>query len=123
MFHVAFAARNGCNRVVVCASDTDIIVLCMYHLSKIPGLQELWIWKFANEFIPVHVIAEMLDPAFVNALPAIHAISGCDTTSRLYKRGKKSAVLQDMSLCQGLAMLAPDGVPIAQMKHMGQLNV
>ena len=73
MFNVAIAARNGCNRVVVCASDTDIIVLCMYHVSKIPG--------------------------------------------------QKSAVLQDMSLCHGLAMLAPDGVPIAQMKHMGQLNV
>ena len=35
----------------------------------------------------------MLDSAFVNALPAIHAISGCDTSSRLYKTGKKSAVL------------------------------
>ena len=122
MLHVAFAARNGCSPVVVHASDTDVIVLCMYHLSMVLGFQELGIWKSANEFIRGHVIAEMLDPAFVNALPAIHAISGCDTT----KRGQKSAVLavkQDMSLCQGLAMLAPDGVPIAQMKHMGQLNV
>ena len=81
MFHLAFSVQNGCKRVVIC-SDTDIVMLCMYYADTIAGLKELWVWKSCNEFIPAHEIASSLGLLIVNALPAIHAITGCDTTSR-----------------------------------------
>ena len=90
MLHVAYSAQNGSKRVVVRASG--IVTLCIDYADKIRGLKELWIWKSMNEFIPAHEIAASLGPTIVNVLPALHAITGCDTTSRLYRKGKKSAM-------------------------------
>ena len=37
---------------------------------------------------PVKWIGERLGPDLCNVLPAIHAFGGCDTTSRLFGKGK-----------------------------------
>lgn len=44
--HVAFCAENyGCSQAVIQATDTDVIVMGIYHSQHIPGLNELWIQK------------------------------------------------------------------------------
>eukprot|EP00745_Piridium_sociabile_P029609 TRINITY_DN48831_c1_g1_i4.p2 TRINITY_DN48831_c1_g1~~TRINITY_DN48831_c1_g1_i4.p2 ORF type:complete len:222 (-),score=27.38 TRINITY_DN48831_c1_g1_i4:119-784(-) len=42
-------------------------------------------------YIPVHVIARELGPSKAMALPAFHALTGCDTTSAFFGKGKKTA--------------------------------
>ena len=39
----------------------------------------------------VHVIARELGPSKAIALPAFHALTGCDTTSAFFRKGKKTA--------------------------------
>jgi len=40
---------------------------------------------------PYHHISTKLGIAVCKCLPAMHALSGCDTTSALYKLGKRTA--------------------------------
>ena len=44
-----------------------------------------------ERFIPVHTIAEKLGERFCLFLPALHSLTGCDTTSAIYKIGKRTA--------------------------------
>ena len=44
--HAAYSVRNqGCTRVVIKAIDTDIAILGVYHIHRMPGLKELLIQK------------------------------------------------------------------------------
>ena len=43
-----------------------------------------------RRFIPVHDICRSYSPVFINILPAIHALTGCDSTSAFFGIGKKS---------------------------------
>ena len=44
-----------------------------------------------ERFIPVHTIAAKLGERFCLCLPALHSLTGCDTTSAIYKIGKCTA--------------------------------
>ena len=87
------------SRVVVRCYDTDVLVLLIYYCAK--GM-------FANckvymnaghcrkttnrqRFIPVNEITSKIGQDVSICLPAAHAISGCDTTSSLFKIGKRTA--------------------------------
>ena len=87
------------SRVVVRCDDTDVLVLLIYYCAK--GM-------FANckvyinaghcskttnrqRFIPVNEITSKIGQDVSICLPAAHAISGCDTTSSLFKIGKRTA--------------------------------
>ena len=57
-----------------------------------------FIWKHIklvhwehHKYIPVHVVAAQLGPSKAPALPAFHALTGCDTTSAFFGKGKKTA--------------------------------
>lgn len=52
-----------------------------------------------RRFIPIHIICKELGSSICLALPIIHALTGCDTTSAFYRIGKKTAlnVAQKMS--------------------------
>jgi hypothetical protein len=52
-------------RVVIQATDTDIIIMAVYFIQQIDGLQELWVQKF-NFFIPCHQIAAKLSSMFLS---------------------------------------------------------
>ena len=42
-------------------------------------------------YVPVHTIAQNIDPRVLKCLPAAHALTGCDTTSSFFKIGKQTA--------------------------------
>ena len=85
--------------ITVRCYDTDVLVLLIYYCGK--GI-------FANcnvymnaghcskttnrqMFIPVNEITSKIGQDVSICLPASHAISGCDTTSSLFKIGKRTA--------------------------------
>ena len=85
--------------IIVRCDDTDVLVLLIYHSDK--GV-------FANckvymnaghcskttnrqRFIPVNEITSEIGQDVSICLPASHAISDCDTTSSLFKIGKRTA--------------------------------
>ena len=52
--HLYYCVQTlGCTRVVIHATDTDVIILSMYYYSCLPTLQELWIQLKSDSYLPV----------------------------------------------------------------------
>ena len=88
-------AQYGYTRVVIQATDTDILILAIYYSVRIHGLQELWVHK-GSTHLPCHNIAGMLADKFslpvllaTSALLCGHIMSGCDAVSYAFRKGKK----------------------------------
>ena len=96
--HMAYSCTHlEHKRAVVHANDTDIVVLCMCHFNRIENLQELWIQR-NNQYLPIHDINSNLSRKFEipaielsDSLMAGYVLTGCDTVSYLFRRGKRSA--------------------------------
>ena len=84
--HALHCARSGYKRVVILSNDTDVLVVSLYYWSLLRnnGLQECWIRVgVANttRYIPIHTLADKVGQ-LVQFLPAIHALTGTDITSK-----------------------------------------
>ena len=55
--HVLSAIKNGCKRIIIRASDTDIVVIALYLFEQLASerLEELFI-KSKDYYIPVHEV-------------------------------------------------------------------
>ena len=89
MFHVNHAVKvDKFSKVVIASSDTDVFVCALYHFSRwiYSGLNELWIISGKSgsiNFTPVHKIVNVMDSNVIDVLPAVPALTGCDTTSKV----------------------------------------
>ena len=96
-YHLNHAARvENYNSVIVASTDTDIFVSSIYHYSKLKdcGLQNFWLTSGRGEsrsFFPVHSLYEQLPTNVADVLPAVHALTGCNTVSKV---GTKSRALK-----------------------------
>ena len=100
--HIAYSAKEqGCKRVVIQATDTDILMMGIYHVSRVQGLEELWMQK-QNVFIQCHVISRFLTSNYTNttssSLLSAYAITGCDTVSYIFHCGKKTCIESGIGL-------------------------
>ena len=81
--HVSRAHQRGITRVIIQATDTDVVVLAVASASVFNGV-ELWVaFGHGNTFryIAAHEIANSLGPTWSWGLLLLHAFSGCDTVS------------------------------------------
>ncbi|KAL9977045.1 hypothetical protein ACROYT_G014408 [Oculina patagonica] len=86
-------ASQGAQRIIIQSPDTDVLLLCVTHYVEI-GTGELWFRTGVKDrlrYIPAHKIALNLGPLICKALPAFHALTGCDSTSSLSRIGKRKA--------------------------------
>lgn len=85
------ASVDGCDKLIVHANDTDVIVILLYHSTvlKQAGFNEIWIRTSFQNYISIHQLAEGLGEELCKALPFIHSLSGRDTTSYTFFQGKK----------------------------------
>jgi len=79
------------------ATDIDIFTMDIYYSVRIPGLKELWMQKESSYF-PCHIIANLVAEMFTlpvtlasSALLCGHIMSGCDTISYVFGKGKKKS--------------------------------
>ena len=82
--------------LVILSNDTDVFVIAMHFVDHFRsfGLVELWFRagkKDQIRYIPLHVLADSIGPPMCNVLPAVHALTGCDVTSKF---GTKLAALK-----------------------------
>ena len=65
--------------------------MAMYFLPQLSdsGVKELFI-QFQDYFIPIHDITSTMEAEKIQMLPFLHALSGCDTTSFFFGKGKKN---------------------------------
>ena len=83
-------ATNG-EAVTVVADDTDVLVLLVHHWQ--PFMAEVYMKReargnFKGTVISIAKVKENVGGQVAKRLPAIHAFSGCDTTSAIYGHGK-----------------------------------
>ena len=97
IFHANHAIKvKNYKNVVIASGDTNLFVCELFHFGRwiYSMLQELWTVagksnaKFA---VPVHTIFDQLHTEVEDILPAMNALTSCDTTSKV---GKKVSGLQ-----------------------------
>ena len=66
-----------------------IVTLIYYAATLFKDLPEMWVRTTHNSYLPVLQMASVLGLAQCRALPFVHSISGCDTTSYPFFTGKK----------------------------------
>ncbi|KAG1682003.1 hypothetical protein GQR58_011412 [Nymphon striatum] len=83
--HIASCHDN--NVFVIQATDTDIIVLAMYHFPRLPNVVELWVEK-NDLFLSLHDLVNELAKAVGKDVSALtdtllisYILSGCDSVS------------------------------------------
>ena len=89
--HVHDAALQH-DRVLIRSVDTDVFVLAVAQIQRIPN-KEIWLAFGTGKhfrYFPIHDIARSLGPERSFALPAFHALTGCDTVSFFGGKSKKS---------------------------------
>ena len=92
LLHAQHASETS-QRVVILSPDTDVLILSVTHYDEI-GCEQLWFRTGVKDrlrYIPAHKIATHLGPAICKALPAFHSLTGCDSTSALFRVGKTKA--------------------------------
>ena len=86
--------KRNIKKIRILSNDTDVVIISLAFFHIIPNLEELWITfgtGKAKRFIPIHTIAGRLGAEKCEALLGFHAITGCDSVSPFYGRGKKRA--------------------------------
>ena len=89
--HISYACRNqSFRRVVVQTTDTDVVLLSMYHLNTINMLEELWIQRHDRD-LPVHSVVQNLSSKYdrnpselCECLLSVYVLTGCDSVSYIY---------------------------------------
>ena len=93
--HVAAATSCGHRRIVVRTMDSDVVVLAVSAFIALENqITELWVAFGTSRhfrYIPIHIIATQLGQSKAASLPAFHALTGCDTTSAFFGKGKRTA--------------------------------
>lgn len=80
LLHAKHATKDVA-RVVVQSPDTDVLFLSVSHCEEIE-CRELWFRTGVEDrtrYIPVHKIAARLGKQLCKAIPAFHALTGCDS--------------------------------------------
>lgn len=99
LIHSKHACQCGFTKIVLVSADTDIMVLALFHWATLHqlGVEEMWVRTGVGDstrLLPVHAIHQKMGQNLCSLLPAIHALSGSDYTSKF---GTKKAALNSAS--------------------------
>ena len=89
--HVEALLNQDYRHVQVVADDTDIFVLLVFFCWKWECTAQLSMRKSDGKIIDINATAKQLGPKSLQ-LVAVHALTGCDSTSYLFGKGNASAV-------------------------------
>ena len=72
--------------------DIDVFVLFVYWTSKMRVVAKIQMEKWNGDVLDINETVQRLGPKKCSQLLGIHALSGCDTVSYPFGRGKKSTL-------------------------------
>ena len=89
----------------------------MYCCPRTPGLSEFWIQKM-DKYFAIHCIVEALarksgveTPIITSVILSLYILSGCDTVSFQYKKGKKIVLKISLEMVHKLYLLGKCAEP------------
>ena len=86
------AATGGAQTIRILSDDTDVFVLLVYWTSKKQVVAKVQMEKWNGDVLDVNETVRRLGPRKCSQLLGLHALSGCDTVSYPYGKGKPSAL-------------------------------
>ena len=94
--HLFYCSKEyGHKRAVIQATDTDVIMLSMYHFALLETVSEIWIEK-GDKFLPIHDLVRYLSRKYkkdqmklAGTLLCTYVFSGCDSVSYPYRLVRK----------------------------------
>ena len=123
------ASLPEASKVVVQATDTDILMLCLYHYPRLKNISHLWVEK-NDIYLPIHDLVNKIASSLgknalelTETLLAAYVLSGCDSVSYPFKRGKKRAAkvaIQRVGKMSTLANFEPVDVADIDEKVFGE---
>ena len=97
LFHFSHGVKVGkFTSVLIASPDTDVLVSSIYQFGQLIyfDLKKLWFItgrSSSRSIVPVHNLFDVMEHDVIDILPAVHALTGCDTTSKV---GTKAAALK-----------------------------
>ena len=83
-------------RVIVRCDDTDVLVILLYYYNRRLLADEVYMHAghagkivTRERYIPIHTIAGKLGNRVSSCPPAVHALTGCDTSSTFFMIDKR----------------------------------
>lgn len=87
------ATASGCSSVKVLSDDTDVFVLLAYFYHKLKCSSLVYMEATHGNRSVIDIKQTIIKwPDVISVLPAVHAITGCHSTSRIFGIGKKTAL-------------------------------
>jgi hypothetical protein len=85
--HAWHAGQEGNERLVILSPDNDVLAIFLYFCKELMelGVKEIWTRAGVGEstrYLPIHILASNIGEPLCHVLPALHALSGADCTSR-----------------------------------------
>ena len=97
ILHAKYEADRGSTCLAIHSPDTDVLVLLLHHYRYI-GAAHLYmstgrvtVHTDGRRFIPIHQLIDKLTEEQINILLPVYCITGCDTTSGFFGKGKRKA--------------------------------
>lgn len=108
--------RKEMSRFVLYSVDTDVLVLSLYYSVYLDT--KIWLHR-GNFFIPCHTLVrrssevfEIAPAKFVNNLLAAYCLSGCDSVSFPFRKGKRKA----------FKLIVSKKNPLKDLEKFGEVN-
>ena len=100
MPHALYASHGPIKRIVVLSPDTDVFVLALHFSHKFinVGITEIWIrlgLGVTARYVPLHILSTTLG-SICRILPACHALTGTDCTSKFGTKAAASKTNTDL---------------------------
>ena len=89
--HVLEAAKHGKDVIRVLSDDTDVFVLLVYWVYRARLQCKVQMERWDGSVLDINATCDELGSKCLQLL-GMHAVSGCDTTSYPYGKGKVSAL-------------------------------
>ena len=83
---------EGAQTIRILSDDTDVFVLLVYWTSRMQVVAKIQMEKWNGDVLHINETVQRLGPRKCSQLLGIHALSGCDTVSYPFGKGKKSAL-------------------------------
>ena len=90
--HMLHGAVDGVQTIRILSDDTDVFVLLVYWTSRMRVVDNIQMEKWNGDVLDVNKTIEQLGLRKCCQLLGLQALSGCDTVSYPFGKGKKSAI-------------------------------
>jgi hypothetical protein len=102
--HIFHAIKIQSAHIIILSADTDVFILGIYFWNKLALLGCLGLWfdgSYKKKYISgCHLPAQSLGENICRILPALHSLSGCDSTRRLGSKKKNSLKAASLDFAQ-----------------------